>query len=350
MDKLIDISIDASIFAVNFTDNPEEDLERYLATLDMLGEILKLNKVTACKNIKVAEVLMENCKEISRLCIEVRPEHVGYEDIITHAQELLSRIRDFEDHHKIKEVSMTVVNFTPSSICTQCLASAAILRNYCEEGNQSHYIMANNTSDTEARIEAYISDISTERRDIAELPKEPHVFEESVPLFSDFYQLINCLNAEEILSRSEDSRTVELALHVAFFDKLKSSGSLGNSTNKNVSIWNSIRVPYVGEDFLRYWNRIKRHDRDSMFFRDFLMAVVNISIENILNYEILNTDCGKDISSVKLGRIVPRKAVFDDSIYIHFWCSCSGSIEIASIHEREVSIIPNPSKLIVRGR
>lgn len=350
MNKSIDISVDASVFVVNLTGDAEQDLEEYTASLEKLDDILDLNGVTVCRNDNAAETLMANYKNVARLCSEVGFDYVGSRDIETLAQGLIARINSLEDHHKISDVSMSKVSFTPNNICTQCLAATAILRSYCEEGNKDHYIMVSNASDSEAKIQAYVSNVISRRRDIAKLPKKPELFKESVPIFTNFYEFIECLNAEDILSRVEDECGIRFALHIAFLHQLKNFEKLEDSAGKHAPVWNSICTPYVGVDFFRYWSRVRKRNEDTMFCRDFLRAVISISSLESLDFEILDTECGKEIPLVSHGEIVPMKFIFDDSIYIHFWRNSKGSIELASIHEREVPVIPDPSRLILRGR
>lgn len=345
MDKQIDITIDPSMFAVNLNGSAKENFDKYTENLSNLEEILQVDCITICRNTNAVDMLMSSHKNISKLCNDPELDHIDCRDIISFAQRLVDRSNDFEDHHGISNVKLSSVNVTPKKICSQCLAATAILRSYCEEGNQDHYIMVSSTlnakSISEAKIVAHIVDITSNRYDIAKLPEKPNSLEESVPIFSDFGEFIQCLNAEDILARAESECKIRLAMHVKLLSELR------NLNKMHASDWNSIRPPYVGTNFLRYWNRISGRDN---FCKYFLNAIADIYCRENSVCKILDTECGKGIPLVSRGKVVPMRFIFDDLIYIHFWLNCNGSIELASVHAREVSVIPDPSKLILRGR
>ena len=345
MDKQIDISIDASMFSVNFTGCAESDYEGYIENLRTLEDFLKLKNVTVCRNYDVIDSLMRNCKNVSKLCNEPALSHIDRQDILSHAQRLVDHMNDFEDHHKIKNVEMSEVNATPRNICVQCLAATAILRSHCEEGNHDHYIMVSkdlsSSRGSKARIKAYITNVVSSRLDIARLPEGQNSFKESVPIFSDFKEFLGCLNPEDILSRSENGSKIKLAIHIELLSRLK------HLDHVQAVDWNDIRSPYVGVDFFKYWSRVNRNRNYS---KPFLSAIADIYCKEDSIFEVLDTECGKEAPLVSMGRVVPMRFIYDDLIYIHFWLNHDGSIELASIHTREVSVIPDPSRLILRGR
>ena len=344
MDKKIDISVDASMFSVNLTGCAESDYKRYIKNLRTMEEFLKLKNVTVCRNYSVVDSLMSNSRNVSRLCNEPELSHVDCQDILSHAQRLVDHMNEFEGHHKIKNVDMSEVNVTPRKICIQCLAATAILRSHCEEGNHDHYIMVSRdlrSRRSKAKIEAYVTNVVSSRLDIAKLPTGQDSLKESVPIFSDFKEFLRCLNPEDILSRSESGSKIRLAIHIELLSRLK------HLNHVQAVDWNNIRSPYVGVDFFRYWSRA---NKSRNYSKPFLNAIADIYYKEDSTCEVLDTECGKEVPLVSMGRVVPMRFSYDNLIYIHFWLSYEGSIELASIHTREVSVIPDPSRLILRGR
>ena len=341
MYRHVDISVDASIFSVCSTRDAEENLNRYISSIDALEKIIGLKNVSVYRNLNAIESLLDSIGSISKLCNEPGVFYVNVQDVVSRAQNLMERIHDFEGHHNIGNIDMSEVELIPNFICIQCVAAVAILRNYCANANQDHYIMVSNALAGKVTIRAQIDKVKFGREDISTLPKPPEFLECSVPIFDDFSGLIGCLDAEDILSRAEDESKFSLAIQVAIFR--------GLGDNIDTRDWSDIRVPYIGVDFLQYWNRIRKNF-DGLFYRDFLRAVKKISCNDESYFEVMNTDCGKEKHHVARGKIVAMKIMVDDSIYIHFWRSVEGSFELASIHSCSINFIPVPSRLILRGR
>lgn len=348
MCSLLSVTIDAGVLAVPRVDCAMDDAFQYVDTLLDWGKLLDEPWVGIYMSERASEALIrENLFPLRDHLRKLFDRHGIFQysvnDIAKVAEKLLSRTPSFEDHYKVNDVLMDLLETDPDLFqlisyealradLARCIALIAVLRKHCSQPLGGHSIILRKSRQSVVQVRALIHEIEHNRCDIPTLPIPPEFFEGNVLVCDDFCGLIQCVDESAILVEASDDFGIELAIRIALFKNAAARGQVPD--------WDGVVVPAIGSRFRELCQRVCADQGDSVPPKILRSIVETINRINLRAVHALRRGPGGDNPQIMRGLDKAQRRDIDYEIHLHYWDCADGTVELASVVYHKDSSIP----------